>query len=170
MSLITDLVDGVLEGTGWAAGVISLIEVILGMQKGVIPPQYRFTAPPESFEIEKSSLQIPTAAVPWFPKNGHARTASVSGFGFGGTNSHLLVEEYTVGDVEVGLAPTSCTHPRSSTLTTRPHTNERIAIVAWSTHLPGLSTREEVENWITSNGRAPASSFGTCSQAASPTN
>ncbi len=135
--------------TGWAAGVVSLIEVILGMQKGLIPPQHRFTAPPQSFEIETSSLQIPTSVVPWPSKNGHARTASVSGFGFGGTNSHLLVQEYRTGV------------PRSSTPTIRPYTHDRIAIVGWSTHLPGLSTRGEVENWITGNGHAPESSFGT---------
>lgn len=135
--------------TGWAAGVVSLIEVILGMQKGLIPPQHRFTAPPESFEIEKSSLQIPTSPVPWPAKNGHARTASVSGFGFGGTNSHLLVEEYRAGAAQ------------SPTPTARPQRNERIAIVGWSTHLPGLSTREEVENWMIGNGNTPKSSFGT---------
>ncbi len=142
--------------TGWAAGVVSLIEVILGMQKGLIPPQYKFTAPPASFEIKTSSLQIPTSAVPWPPKNGHVRTASISGSGFGGTNGHLLVEEYTAGA------------PRSLTPTTQPHTSERIAIVGWAAHLPGLSTREEVENWIKGedkphpygNGRAPESSFG----------
>ncbi|GCF09614.1 SDR family oxidoreductase [Dictyobacter arantiisoli] len=80
--------------TGWAAGVISLIEVILGLEKELIPPQYKFTAPPDSFQIETTQLRIPTTAVPWPAQADRVRAATVSSFGFGGTNAHLVVEEY----------------------------------------------------------------------------
>ncbi len=134
--------------TGWASGVVSLIEVILGLQKNQIPPQYRFTSAPQGFEIEHSLLTIPTTVRPWQKKGKHARMAAISSFGFGGTNAHLVVEEYQAG---------CCPAP---TLKTSASTAERIALVGWSAHVPGLASRNEIEQWLTGTGRLPELSFG----------
>jgi 3-oxoacyl-(acyl-carrier-protein) synthase/NAD(P)-dependent dehydrogenase (short-subunit alcohol dehydrogenase family) len=137
----------VIGHTGWAAGVVSLIEVVLGLQKQVIPPQHRFTAPPDDFEIEQSNLRIPTAPVAWPPNVSRPRAASISSFGFGGTNAHLVVEEYRP---DAGPA---------ARLPERAY-DERIAIVGWAAHLPGLESPAEVEAWLSGAGSAPSPSFG----------
>lgn len=134
--------------TGWAAGVVSVIEVILGMARRSIPPQFRFTQPPADFRLDETRLEIPTRPVDWQPMPGRRRTAAVSGFGFGGTNAHLIVQEPTAAPVT--------TTPRT---TTPPASRPRIAIVAWSAHLPGLSGDDAVREWLAGR-RSPKSSFG----------
>jgi 3-oxoacyl-(acyl-carrier-protein) synthase len=132
--------------TGWAAGVASLIEVVLGLQKEVIPPQHRFSAPPASFEIETSSLKIPASPVGWPRRPDRPRAASISGFGFGGTNAHLVVQEYNPA-AQLAPAPSRAYQ-------------ERVALVGWSAHLPELANREAVVSWLQGQGQAPARSFG----------
>lgn len=132
--------------TGWAAGVVSLIQVLLALRHAVIPPQHRFAEAPKEFEIESSGLQIPTRAVAWDRKADAPRVAAVSGFGFGGTNGHLVVAEY-----RPDLAPAA---PRM-----RP-TDEPLVIVGWAAKFPGLATDAEVAAWLRGEGGAPAASFG----------
>jgi PfaB family protein len=75
-----------------AAGMPSMIKVILSMAKGVIPPTIHVSNPiPSANNLipEDNVVKTPT---PWLSKNGIKRGA-VSAFGFGGTNSHLVLEK-----------------------------------------------------------------------------
>ncbi|HEF5871062.1 TPA: SDR family oxidoreductase [Burkholderia cenocepacia] len=132
--------------TGWAAGVVSVIQVLLGLRHQVIPPQHRFGEPPPEFDIGATSLRIPVAPVPWPARRDAARVAAVSGFGFGGTNGHLIVSEYR-DDLPAG--PTSGRFKR-----------EPLAIVGWSAKFPGLDGDAQVAAWLRGEGRAPDASFG----------
>jgi NAD(P)-dependent dehydrogenase (short-subunit alcohol dehydrogenase family)/3-oxoacyl-(acyl-carrier-protein) synthase len=143
----------VIGHTGWAAGVVSLIQVVLAMRKGTIPPQHNFTAPPDDFGMDGTKLAIPVAPVPWGPKPGRrARVACVSGFGFGGTNAHLVVSEDVLGSgvearpLETPVAPAAPV--------------ERAAVVAWSAHVPGLKDRAQVTSWLTGEGPGPGLGWG----------
>ena len=139
----------VIGHTGWAAGVASLIEVVLGFQNDLIPPQHRFTEPPADFVIETSNLTIPATAVPWPRASRRRRTAAVSGFGFGGTNAHLIVQEPPGPDAVVRSAPDQAAAP-----------TDRIAIVARAVHLPGASATENTDSWLRALGAPGTLSFG----------
>lgn len=53
------------------------------------------TRPNPQFDIENSSFYLNTEARPWIqPADGSKRQAAISSFGFGGTNFHMVVEEY----------------------------------------------------------------------------
>ncbi|MCM6775459.1 SDR family oxidoreductase [Nocardia sp. CDC159] len=80
--------------TGWAAGVVSVIHALLALRHDLIPAQYRFTAAPDRFRLASTNLTIPTAPMPFPRRDDRPRTVAVSGFGFGGTNAHLLVQEH----------------------------------------------------------------------------
>ncbi len=132
--------------TGWAAGVVSLINAVLGLQNQAIPPQHKFNKPPAAFKIEESSLSIPKSKVPWPVREETPRSVSVSGFGFGGTNAHVILEEFH---------PKAKHFPAPSRLY-----GDRVAVVAWAAHLPGLDNRVEVEDWIKGKGKRPVGTFG----------
>ncbi|MBI0383261.1 polyketide synthase, partial [Streptomyces albiflaviniger] len=80
--------------TGWAAGVVSLIENLLGLAEHTIPGQFRFSKPREDFRLAETGLEITPEHKGWPERSDSPRLAAVSGFGFGGTNAHLIVSEH----------------------------------------------------------------------------
>ena len=75
-----------------AAGMASMLKVILSLERGQIPPTLDVTDPQRSAEGRFGPEHIVTAPMPW-PNDGRTRRAGVSAFGFGGTNAHLILEQ-----------------------------------------------------------------------------
>ena len=75
-----------------AAGMVSLIKVLLGMNQGVIPPTIHVQEPVDSSESREGSDRIVTRSTRW-PQTGQPRRAAINSFGFGGTNAHLIVQQ-----------------------------------------------------------------------------
>lgn len=78
-----------------AAGVTSIIKTALALYHGKIPPHLNFSTPNPHIAFEKYNLNIPTTVVD-MPRYGEYRLAGVSGFGFGGTNTHVVLQEAPV--------------------------------------------------------------------------
>ncbi|MBI0294050.1 SDR family oxidoreductase [Streptomyces sp. PRKS01-29] len=142
--------------TGWAAGVVSLIENLLGLAEHTIPGQFRFSRPREDFRLAETGLEITPEHKGWPERPDGPRLAAVSGFGFGGTNAHLIVSEHRA---RPAAAHATATDRAPATVTKVPDTGSRVAIVGWSAHLPGLAGREEVTRWL-GGGPRPRGSFG----------
>jgi acyl transferase domain-containing protein/NAD(P)-dependent dehydrogenase (short-subunit alcohol dehydrogenase family) len=81
--------------TGWAAGAASVIKLCKAFETRTIPPQYNYDSPSPEIGLNDSPFRISTAASPW-PVNTSSlpRRAAINGFGFGGTNAHLIIEEF----------------------------------------------------------------------------
>ncbi|NEO18230.1 MULTISPECIES: PfaB family protein [unclassified Moorena] len=77
-----------------AAGMASMIKVILSMSKGVIPPTINITTPLSSPNNVIAAEQVVRAATPW-PNNKPLKRAAINAFGFGGNNAHLILEQST---------------------------------------------------------------------------
>ena len=75
-----------------AAGIASLIKVVLSLQHGEIPPHLHFQAPSPHINWDDLPVLVPTTALPW-PASDRPRLAGVSSFGMSGTNAHVLVQE-----------------------------------------------------------------------------
>ncbi|KAI2161307.1 hypothetical protein LOZ25_002353 [Ophidiomyces ophidiicola] len=76
-----------------AAGVAGLIKASLAVQHGVIPPNMSFDTLSPDVEPFYGNLKIATVATPW-PEIIGPRRASINSFGFGGTNSHVIIENF----------------------------------------------------------------------------
>jgi len=76
-----------------AAGVASFIKVVLGLQNKEIPATLYCERPHPRFRFEGSPFYPNTEVRKWDPRNG-VRRAGISSFGFGGTNCHMVVEEF----------------------------------------------------------------------------
>jgi polyketide-type polyunsaturated fatty acid synthase PfaA len=74
-----------------AAGAASLIKAALSLSHKVLPPTVKVEAPAPA--LEGSPFSVSTTARPWV--SAAPRRASVSSFGFGGSNFHVTLEEYT---------------------------------------------------------------------------
>jgi acyl transferase domain-containing protein len=77
-----------------AAGVASLIKTALAVHHKVLPPTINITQPNPKLNIEDSPFYLNTQTRPWITSNDQPRRAGVSAFGFGGTNYHVVLEEY----------------------------------------------------------------------------
>ncbi|MCE3199741.1 type I polyketide synthase [Paenibacillus sonchi] len=76
-----------------AAGIAGFIKVVLALQHKIMPPQINVSAPNPMLKFEKTPFYLLAAAQEWSVAEGKARRAAINSFGFGGTNSHMVVEE-----------------------------------------------------------------------------
>ncbi|MEV4145575.1 beta-ketoacyl synthase N-terminal-like domain-containing protein [Amycolatopsis sp. NPDC049691] len=92
---------GHLEG---AAGIAGLLKVVLAMTHRRLPPSLGFREP--NPHIDFTGLKVVTSPTEWPRYSGTAR-AGVSAFGFGGTNAHVVVEEWPAASFPVRVSPQS---------------------------------------------------------------
>ncbi|MCL6755306.1 PfaB family protein [Nostoc sp. CCCryo 231-06] len=76
-----------------AAGMVGLTKVILSMSHGVIPATMNVSEPLTSEKGTISADKIVRTATAWPNNNAPIKRAAISAFGFGGTNSHLILEQ-----------------------------------------------------------------------------
>lgn len=79
--------------TTMAAGVASVIKVLLSMQHQHIPPSINYETPNEHIDFASSPFRVNTELCKWEAPYGKKRIAAVSAFGFSGTNCHIVIEE-----------------------------------------------------------------------------
>ena len=77
-----------------AAGVAGLIKTVLAMNRRVIPRHLHFRNPNPEMDWERMPLQVTSAPTPWPARADRAPLAGVSGFGWSGTNAHVVLEGY----------------------------------------------------------------------------
>jgi amino acid adenylation domain-containing protein len=78
-----------------AAGMASLVKTVLCLRHGQIPPQVHFHTPSPHIQWEQLPVRVATTAMDW-RRSEHPRIAGISGFGFSGTNAHVVLEEAPV--------------------------------------------------------------------------
>lgn len=87
-------VKALIGHVGWAAGAASVIKLCKAMEHRIFPVQSNFDAPGAALRAMGPGFEVNTREQPW-PENGESpRRAATNGFGFGGTNAHLVLEEY----------------------------------------------------------------------------
>ncbi|MEO0509792.1 MAG: SDR family NAD(P)-dependent oxidoreductase [Verrucomicrobiota bacterium] len=95
--------------TKTAAGVTGLIKSSLSLYHRVLPPHKGVEAPIDGVQSKEDPVCIMDRASPWCAQ-GQKRRSAVSAFGFGGTNTHIVLEEYTASgrDLAPGAAKWPC--------------------------------------------------------------
>ncbi|MCP1387553.1 polyketide synthase Pks13 [Corynebacterium sp. TA-R-1] len=98
-----------------AAGVAALIKVIEALKHDTIPASANFTAPNPFVDFDAEHIEVVQDPREW-PRYSGRRVAGLSGFGFGGTNAHVVVADFDAGeygaagetaapgDIDTGLA------------------------------------------------------------------
>ena len=77
-----------------AAGAAGMLKTALALRDKVLPPSVHCEHPSPDIDFAHSPLYVNTELKPWNVPADSARRAGVSAFGFGGTNFHLVLEEY----------------------------------------------------------------------------
>ena len=77
-----------------AAGAAGLFKVVMALHHKVLPPTIKVERPNAALDMQNGAFYLNTETRPWIQAPGVPRRASVSAFGFGGSNYHLALEEY----------------------------------------------------------------------------
>lgn len=112
-----------------AAGLTGVVKTVLAMRAGALPPTLHFTEANPLLDLEGSPFRVVDRLTPWQPPSGLPRRAGVSAFGLGGTNAHVLLEDYPQSSPAVDAAPVRpCVVPLSA------RTDERLTAYAGELH------------------------------------
>ena len=77
----------------FAAGVASVLKVVLSLQNRRVPPSLNFARGNAHIDFESSPFYVNTELKEWTVAAGMQRCAAVSSFGFSGTNAHVVIHE-----------------------------------------------------------------------------
>ncbi|GAB3434069.1 type I polyketide synthase [Actinophytocola sediminis] len=75
-----------------ASGIAGVIKAVLAIEHAAIPPSLNHTTPNPDIPWHDSGLRVVTELTRW-PSTGGPRRAGVSGYGYGGTIAHLVLEQ-----------------------------------------------------------------------------
>ncbi len=75
-----------------AAGLASVLKVVLSLKHRQIPAHLHLTSPNPHIPWNSLPIEVPTKLSPW-PENGLPRLAGVSSFGASGINAHAVLQE-----------------------------------------------------------------------------
>lgn len=106
---------GHLEG---ASGLAGVIKTTMALENQYIPPNMHFKTPNPKIDFENWKIAVPTKLVEWKVPEGIARRASINSFGYGGTNAHIVLEEYTQ---EESTLPPVVAEPVANGVHSRPY-------------------------------------------------
>lgn len=75
-----------------AAGVAGIIKLVLSLNRETIPQHIHFNTPNPHIPWSQLPLKVVSKSIAW-PRTERPRRAGISGFGFSGTNAHVIIEE-----------------------------------------------------------------------------
>ncbi len=77
-----------------ASGVVGISKTLLALKNGIIPPNIHFKKGNPNIPFDEFKLKVATECVKWPGKIDEPRYAGVNSFGFGGSNAHVILQDY----------------------------------------------------------------------------
>ncbi|KAI3536794.1 KR domain-containing protein [Colletotrichum abscissum] len=81
---------GHLEG---ASGLAGLLKTVFSLERAIIPPIADFEKVNPAIDVNALGVQFPTRSTAWPATPSGIRRASVSSFGYGGSNAHVVLDD-----------------------------------------------------------------------------
>ena len=79
------------------AGAAGMLKATMALHHKILPPTLNAERPNPHIDLENSPFFLVHEAQEWTNNNGSPRRCGVSAYGFGGTNFHIVLEEYIPG-------------------------------------------------------------------------
>ncbi|MEV8409549.1 beta-ketoacyl synthase N-terminal-like domain-containing protein, partial [Streptomyces niveus] len=91
--------------TKCAAGAAGLLKAVMALHHKVLPPTIKVDRPTPAATDPDGPFYVNTEVRPWVRPADHPRRASVSSFGFGGSNFHVTLEEFVPSGTPARVPP-----------------------------------------------------------------
>src|SRR3954469_11829205 len=79
------------------AGAAGMLKTVMALHEKILPPTLNSERSNPNIDFPATPFALNHAAREWERRSGYARRAGVSAYGFGGTNFHVVLEEYVPG-------------------------------------------------------------------------
>ncbi|KAK4498658.1 hypothetical protein PRZ48_009168 [Zasmidium cellare] len=135
--------------TETASGLASLIRTTLALEHRQLPPSALMEKPNEALRLEERKLKVPTEVEPWKPAADGSLRASINNFGYGGSNSHIVLESFETYQASHSLPDASSESATGSQMPSQLITlsaKDEITANAMATNLKEHLETLEVEN------------------------
>ncbi|KAK3100448.1 hypothetical protein FSP39_020073 [Pinctada imbricata] len=112
-----------------AAGVAGIIKVLLMMKNRSFVPSLHFNVANPKIDFPKYNFEVSKRTEEWETRT--CKWACVNSFGFGGTNSHAIIKEYTQSDnaIDTKSSPSSTKVPFAITAENKESLKQSINLV-----------------------------------------
>ena len=129
-----------------ASGIAGLIKVILSLEHEVLPKHLHFRNPSPHIPWDRLPVRVVDDSIPWL-RDGRARIAGISSFGFSGTNAHVIVQEAPEAVGQVAAAPVARSDDR------------RFSVLPLSARSPAalVQLADSYRNWLAAHPEATLS-------------
>ena len=77
------------------AGAMGFIKAVMAVDKGILAPQANLKTPNSRVDWENAGLKLVQEITKW-PETNKTRRAAVSSYGYGGTVSHAVIEQFSL--------------------------------------------------------------------------
>jgi len=84
------------------AGAAGLLKAVMAIYHKILPPTLNCEKPNPNINFNATPFYLLTEAREWERRGNTPRRAGVSAYGFGGTNFHIVLEEYIPGMIRTG--------------------------------------------------------------------
>ena len=142
-----------------AAGAAGLLKAVFALHEKVLPPSLNFWRPNPNIDWATSPFFVNTELREWTTPACGIRRAGVSAFGFGGTNFHVVLDEYVPGTPN-GRRQTAVSvnkpQPKTAKESATSKAPLRGALVVGANSAPELGARLRSIESAARNGEAPA--------------
>ncbi|RFU78094.1 polyketide synthase [Trichoderma arundinaceum] len=141
-----------------SAGLSAVLKVVLALEHGIIPGNPTFETPNPNIDFRGLRVRATRSAIPW--PEAAFRRASINSFGYGGTNSHLILDDlaaledvkpshissYVTGDEEDLLEAEEEYKPHIIVLSANSEQSLRGYVDALDQHLSNLEVKVDLPN------------------------
>ena len=94
-----------------AAGIAAVTKSLLQLRHGLLVPSLHADTKNPNIDFEASPFRVQTELAPWPVWNGQPRRCGVSSFGAGGSNAHVVLEEYVAIERPAASQPRDVVEP-----------------------------------------------------------
>ncbi|MBK7974009.1 MAG: acyltransferase domain-containing protein [Deltaproteobacteria bacterium] len=139
-----------------AAGAAGLLKVVMALRDKVLPPSINFERPNPDIDFEHSPFAVNRELRPWDEPACGVRRAGLSAFGFGGTNFHLVLEEFVPGRLSGGRDRGTIDVPDALVAETRASASSALKAPLRGALVVSAASRSDLLARLTSIGAAAA--------------
>jgi amino acid adenylation domain-containing protein len=127
-----------------AAGVTGLIKALLVINKGIVPGTVNFVKPNKLLNLENSPFIVSSESTV-LPEGETPRRAGVSSFGVGGTNAHMVIEQYVIPENAMISEKRRTTYSEPTLFKISAKSDEQAKII--ESNLIALLTNKDAMDW-----------------------